>query len=55
MIMFLVKDMPGNGHLNLQELMGLNFGLLSWKKFVLKFMVHMIELLEDRSIILLET
>jgi hypothetical protein len=55
MIMFLVKDMPGNGHLNLQELMGLNFGLLSWKKFGLKFMVHMIELLEDRSIILLET
>jgi hypothetical protein len=55
MIMFLVKDMPGNGHLNLQVLMGLNFGLLSWKKFGLKFMVHMIELLEDRSLILLET
>jgi hypothetical protein len=55
MIMFLVKDMPGDGRLNLHKLMGLNFGLLSWKKFGLKFMVLMIELLEDRYIIVLET
>ena len=55
MIMFLVKDVPGDGRLNLHKLMGLNFGLLSWKKFGLKFMVHMIEFLEDRSLIVLET
>jgi hypothetical protein len=48
MIMFLVGILAGDGSLNLQKLMGLNFGLLSWKKFGLKFMVHTIELMEEK-------
>jgi hypothetical protein len=49
MIMFLVGILAvGDGSLNLHKLMGLNFGLSSWKKFGLKFMVHTIELLEEK-------